>query len=223
MWKKKEGTWGSGNISRAPTHPLAASRSSPAPRVGKITTHPGLRGRGEPGASAGKQMSPLAAASASGERCAGALPRTFTSHFSGIPLTTASPRRGCFFQTQRFACAAFLPGSCSYPATLSRCQDAAPARLSRQRQRERPGGCPLHLQRQPAPPLPRRKEPVLQAASRVAQEGFCPPEAGSPRTQKKTRVPHSYSTRGGCGKRVKRGQPYTAIGVTFWAISLGCQ
>lgn len=86
-------------------------------------------------------MSPLAAASASGESCTGgALPRTFTSHFSGIPLTTASPRRGWFFQTQRFAYAAFLPGSCSYPATLGRCQDAAPARLSNKRQRESPGG-----------------------------------------------------------------------------------
>lgn len=44
---------------------------SPSLGVGKITTQPGLRGRGEPGWSVRKQMSPLAAASASGESCTG--------------------------------------------------------------------------------------------------------------------------------------------------------
>lgn len=113
-------------------------------------------------------MSPLAAASASGESCTGgALPRTFTSHFSGIPLTTASPRRGWFFQTQRFECEAFLPGSCSYPATRSRCQDAAPTRLGIQRQREDLAGSPhpsSPFWLQPAPPLEYGPEPVLRAA-----------------------------------------------------------
>lgn len=72
MWRKKEGIWGIGkNISCASIHPFSTSSSSPSPRVGKITTQPGLRGRGEPGGSVRKQMSPLAAASASGESCTG--------------------------------------------------------------------------------------------------------------------------------------------------------
>lgn len=64
---------GSGkNISRAlPPTPFLPPRALPPPRVGEITTQPGLRGRGEPGGRVGKQMSPLAAASASGESCAG--------------------------------------------------------------------------------------------------------------------------------------------------------
>lgn len=91
-------------------------------------------------------MSPLAAASASGESCTGGPSRGHSP-----PTSQASrsqlPRLGGggFFRLKRFACAAFLPGSCSYPATLSRCQDAASARLSNKSQRERPGGCPLHL------------------------------------------------------------------------------
>lgn len=126
-------------------------------------------------------MSPLAAASASGESCTGgALPRTFTSHFSGIPLTTASPRRGWFFQTQRFACEAFLPGNCSYPATRSRCQDAAPTRLGTKSQRGDPAGAQLHFSSCSQHHLcSAGPEPVLQAACPLAREGLCPSEAGA--------------------------------------------
>ena len=172
-------------------------------------------------------MSPLAAASASGESCTGgALPRTFTSHFSGIPLTTASSRRGWFFQTQRFACAAFLPGSCSYPATLSRCQDAAPARLRNKRQRERPGGCPFHLES-----CSQRHfcgaglELAPQAAFPVAQEGLCPSEVGALEPKSKGEFP-ALTNGGGGGKREDWGRvcDNTLIRVTLWAIiSFGCQ
>lgn len=216
---------GSGkDISRASTHPLSISPSSPSPRVGKITTQPGLRGRGEPGASVGKQMSPLAAASASGERCAGGPSRGHSP-----PTSQASrsqlPRLGggVFFRlsvsrVQLFYLGAVLTRPRLADVKMQPLHDS----VSRDRGRGREGAHSTFRGASAAPAA--RKEPVLQAASRVAREGFCPSEAGRPRTQKKTRVPRSSCTRGGCGKRGKRGQRYTVIGVTFWAvISLGCQ
>lgn len=154
-------------------------------------------------------MSPLAAASASGESCTGgALPRTFTSHFSGIPLTTASPRRGWFFQTRRFACAAFLPGSCSYPATLSRCQKpAAPARLSQETEGETWRVPTPPLERWPALPMQSRAGAALQAASPVAPKGLCPSQRGAQGaagTQKKTEFA-SPAKSGGGGERMGWG------------------
>lgn len=147
-------------------------------------------------------MSPLAAASASGESCTGgALPRTFTSHFSGIPLTTASSRRGWFFQTQRFVCAAFLPGSCSYPATLSRCQDAVPARLSNKRQRGRPGGCPLHLWNCSQRHLCSADWRLLSRLHFLWPKRAFSLGSWSPGTQKETSFPALSNSAGG-GKRV---------------------
>lgn len=70
--RKRRGRGGVGRTApELPPTPVLPPRALPPPRVGKITTPPGLRGRGEPGGSVRKQMSPLAAASASGESCAG--------------------------------------------------------------------------------------------------------------------------------------------------------
>lgn len=149
-----------GSASRKPpsTTPFSTSSSSLSPthftpHVGKITTQPGLRGRGEPGWSVRKQMSPLAAASASGESCTeggeawggpsrGHSPPTSQASRSQLPCL-ALPRRGWFFQTQRFACAGFFFFFFTWelavlprPPRFSRCQTAAPARLSI----KRPGG-----------------------------------------------------------------------------------
>ena len=51
---------------------------------------------------------------------------------------------------------------------------------------------PLKLQ--PVPPLQCGTGASSPAASPAAQEGLCPSDVGSTRTQKKTRVPPSYYT-----------------------------
>lgn len=100
---------GSGkNISRASTHPLSTSPSSPSPRVGKITTHPGLRGRGEPGASVGKQMSPLAAPQPPGSAAPGGPPEDIHLPLLRQPAHNCLASAGVFFSDSAFRVCSFF-------------------------------------------------------------------------------------------------------------------
>lgn len=229
MWKKKkkEGTWGSGkNISWASIHPFSTSSSSPSLGVGKITTQPGLRGRGEPGWSVRKQMSPLAAASASGESCTGgALPRTFTSHFSGIPLTTASSRRGWFFRLSVSRVQLFYLGAV---LTRPRLADAKTQPLHdsviRDRGRDLAGAHSTFRDAASATSAVRDWRLLSRLHFLWPKRAFVPRKL-EPWDPKGNEFPALSNSAGG-GKRVdwRRVRANTLTWVTFWAtISFGCQ
>lgn len=129
----------------------------------------------------------------------GALPRTFTSHFSGIPLTTASPRRGWFFRLSVSCVQLFYLGAV---LTRPRLADARmqPLHDSVVRDRGRdPAGAHSIFHAAASATSAVQGRACSPGCLRVAQEGLCPSEVGSTRTRKKARVPNSYCS-GGDGR-----------------------
>lgn len=119
-------------------------------------------------------MSPLAAASASGESCTGGGPSRGHSPPTSQASRSQLPRLGGggFFRLSVLRVQLFT-WSCSYPATLSRCQEAAPARLSRRQGQTR--RCPLQL----SGCSQRRLCTAAEAAERGGQKGLHRSEVGS--------------------------------------------